>query len=882
MADLIDFTGKDLPDGATIAMKPTGVKLDRTTTPAKPKGLTNFTGKSLPAGATVGRPSALSGAGGAAFERPEGWPAYLAKRGIEIGGATLGGLAGGALGLGAAVPEGMTVAGIPAAAATEYGSVRAGEAAGLTAADVINAGIAKNIQGRPIEDITAKGLGEDFAANLGGTVVGSAVTPALGKVGRAILGKGEIETAAREAGTAATAAKESFEQKATSAQADADRSMLDARRKLLEQVKPEAKDEAVAGGIQRSPETTQRALYLSREGAANRRSQFFDTIYGPKNREADELGKRFDNLFKPHISKSVDSGAIGQTIADEEAYAATNNVAFSRPVNQLLEEGKDLSRVIDTSPNRPVTYQDLGITPEEWKTTDPATRKAIEERAGRFKSSIKGASQVQPPTPKAAATVGQLLGYRSKLGEAMAGAEGADRAALNAIRESVDDVLAKSGVPGADKLRAQYSLFSKIYGKNFLRGISGTIEPSDTAKAIFQEPQRIKGMLDKATPEERGTLRDLYGDAFNRGIIEPTKEQQPILAKLYPGTPLAKPEGWVFEKRAVDNLGEVLQNSPQARQKYTKLLGEESEKVRGQYADEIVKDALAETKSLGATGKRIEAAIKAAKTPTERAKVALDAMTALSPEKAGTEAIQNMQRPKGRWDRWKTRAEIWAVLLPATAMAGHASSYAGAGLLGAGLLGAREGVAAAYRASLRDPARAARFYAAMMNPGVESNLRYIAREAVTASVGDLASKPIKAETGVSLEKPKLPAIVEEDRARNIAGPKAAPEKIDAVKDTVADIRSGKTPDIQEKLRSGRITNRNVRQMLDGGKPNVASLFDGLTPQQSIDALRRANPEERETYLPIVAQRLQDMTKGMPKDQQQALLAQLRTAMEERV
>src|SRR5208282_5403576 len=88
---------------------------------------------------------------GTELRRDESWPVWGAKRAIEIGGATVGGVAGAAAGALPAIGEASTIAGIPAAAATEYGATRAGEAAGLTTADIINTELDKYLYGRNVD-----------------------------------------------------------------------------------------------------------------------------------------------------------------------------------------------------------------------------------------------------------------------------------------------------------------------------------------------------------------------------------------------------------------------------------------------------------------------------------------------------------------------------------------------------------------------------------------------------------------------------------------------------------------------------------------------------------------------------------------------------------
>jgi hypothetical protein len=131
------------------------------------------------------------------------------------------------------------------------------------------------------------------------------------------------------------------------------------------------------------------------------------------------------------------------------------------------------------------------------------------------------------------------------------------------------------------------------------------------------------------------------------------------------------------------------------------------------------------------------------------------------------------------------------------------------------------------------------------------------------------------------DKPaRSPAVkaAEQKRAETIAGSKAPPETVDRVKKISGDVRSGKTPNVHHALSTGRISTSNVRDILEGGKPELASVFEGLSPEDAIGVLAKASPEEKQTFLPIIAQKLNDARSKMPPQQQQALMQQLRSVM----
>src|SRR5208282_4116997 len=148
---------------------------------------------------------------GTELHRDESWPVWGAKRAIEIGGATVGGVAGAAAGALPAIGEASTIAGIPAAAATEYGATRAGEAAGLTTADIINTELDKYLYGRNV-DLGTKNILKDYLFNLGGSIGAERVMHFLPGIVSKVLGTGKaaesLQTSVEEGGVAQRAYQE--------------------------------------------------------------------------------------------------------------------------------------------------------------------------------------------------------------------------------------------------------------------------------------------------------------------------------------------------------------------------------------------------------------------------------------------------------------------------------------------------------------------------------------------------------------------------------------------------------------------------------------------------------------------------------------------------
>ena len=880
----------------------------------------------------------------------------LGEEAVRAGGYYGGGALGAAAGAAPAIAEGSTIVGIPAAAATEYAATKGGEAAGGTLSDLLIAEFNKYLYGTPT-DISGSSLAKDYAANLAGSVAAGPIQKGLGAVGRAAIGKGPIQEAAtgaaekvaKEAGVAgseemATKAAESkvaMDEAHQAAESKASQATAEARAQLTapegaKSVVPGARQEAMQAAVGRTPEATTRAQTLPPEvgmteqgpyaaagpGTVARRAQFYGAVFGPKNRAASALGEKFDKMFAPYADVEVDAKGIGGAAAEEETWAQQNGQTFSRGTQQILDDAKDLA-----SPKGTVSPQSLGIKPKDWKRLSPSEREMIQKGAGKLSPSVEknrpaglmgvernrmttqGFPYVSPKGTQQPTipTVGQWLGLRSRIGEQLASAEGPDKAALVNLRDSIDDTLTETGVPGAKGLRAQYRSFKTDFGKDFYRAVGSAKDPIQAGDALFTQPQRFLQLASGATADEKATLRDTFGDWFN--ATEGKKmapEMAPSLKALGYSGPLADPKGWLYESKAVPKLGELFANSPAARQKYSAAIQSASQDARTTAANDIVKAATDHAKSLGPAGQRMLQAINAAKTPEEKAAIALKQFTGLTPEQAAQEltgaqeqaGAQTVQKFKakdvGLFAYMKRRAGYMAIAAGPMAMMGHGFMLAGA-LVTAPLVAIHEGLTAAYLYSLRDPQRALLFYRAIANPGAPSSLQTISKMVVEAGIADAASQGIKAgvkgTTGadLSLEKappaPKSPGpmsqAIERKKAEMIAGERGAnsPARIDRIQKVSSDVASGKTPDIQRDLRDGRLSIADARKMVQGDKADLTSMFDGVPLPDAVTILARATPQEKELAWPAMAQKFQNEGSKLKPEQRNAIMAQLKRVMQ---
>ncbi|MGA9884046.1 MAG: hypothetical protein WBQ34_10035 [Candidatus Acidiferrales bacterium] len=857
------------------------------------------------------------------LHKGEGWPEWAAKRGLELG------LGGGGAALGAA--GGAFVPGAGETGISEYAGGRAGEAAGFSLADIIEALADKWRHGSQTQ-ITPKNLAEDYAANLGGTIVGGAVPGAAKGLASGLLGKGAVREVGEDAasqvakeagvetpeelGAKTGAAQSTVNDAQQQGEAKANQAIADARSKLLAPESPVvegARQEATQSAIGRAPEATQRAVTLPPEvvsteggnaavpsvGTTARRTQFYNAIYGPKNRAADALGTKFDKVFAPHMEKPVDASGIAQTAADEANYAQQNGVTYSRPVQKLLDEVKNVGS------GMPVSLKELGYTPKTWGRLGPREQEQVMSMAQKLRPATdEGVTEaVAGNSGATGSNVAKWLGIRSQAGELIKSAEGPDRAALYNLRESIDDSLAETGVPGAKQLRAQYRGFKTDFGPDFFRAIGKTSEPSDAMAALFKNPQRAIQVATGADAEEKATLRDLYGDAVNRGVLTPEKEQAPALKAMGFSGPLAKPEAWIYEQKAVPKLTDLFENAPAARQKYIAAVQSAASTAREASAKEVAKEARTQAKALGPAGQRIIAAMDAARTPQDQADIATKAFIGLSPDQAvgalkGAQkdafikAVQNAKpNQKGFYGYMIRRAMYTSLAAPPLLMMGH-PYYAELAAVTGIPVGIKEMMSAAYRYSLRSPEAATAFYNAIANPGAATSLQTIAKMGVDASVADMTAHLGKSAAGISLSKPPAPApqrkgpgplarAIEDKRAQTIAGARGAnsPSRIDRIAELDKGVAGGDTPNVTDDLKAGRLSTGEVRKIVEGHKPSVMAMFDGLSIPDSIEAFAGATREEQEAALPALANKINQEGKGMQPAQRQDMLAQLKKAMQ---
>jgi hypothetical protein len=922
------FAAKATGTSTDVSLKPSGFKI---------VGPDEWRKSYAARSSVASEPSALSKVGGAAKYIGQKTAVEGAGLAPVIGGGAMGAELG-ALG-GPAAPITVPLGALIGAAAGGFASPAAEHAAstmvGLPSRPPSFQQAAQGAKSGALSEMTGQIAGA--AAPLLGAVKRAFTGEAdIGKTADEAAAKATAENTAEQQKLDAAATKESLAQKRASAQAaeakgqanlgertglydkvvatrqatldaqsaaqqQADQTVAKAREKLTKDIEPEARAETIKSTL--VPPSGQATLEQGPERIA-RGEQFREMTLGPLERWRSDWAARRDTAIAPMGDVQVDAVPLRENVAKERQQWGDVNPPYSPRVNALLNK-------VSTEAKPPTDDELLnfaGYKPEETELWKPEYKATV---AKQFRGTWDEQHQAQNPT------VRELLGWQSEANKIARASKGADRTAALKVVRGVDDTLSSVEVPSLKGINAEYRDHRAHFPYAFEDAVQGAARPVDAAKQIFGSEERVRDLMKLGTPEEQRHLRTLFSDyVSDEGEKAVTPETLKALG--YTG-PLTKPEAWVYAKNTVNQLGDMFDSAPAAKAKFDAAMADAKRGAMDEYATSVIKAARKDLKSLGPVGANIQRTIDAAPTLEAKATAAIKAMQGMKPEDAVSQfaktqespgaaaygkaiaaprgarqaaqgfvgqdptqqalkAITEYKRPYGLADRWNRRAEFWLPLVGATAAAGHPSTYAAGGLMMGAPILAREATAAAYRSSLRDPQAALEFYRALQNPGTPQGLKTLAKFATQATV--MSRMPQDNPEPKSSVMSDMADQIASTRAKNIAGPQASTNKIDTVKDLDKEVRAGKTPDVQKELSSGRLSTGNVRKMLDGSAPSITSMFEGLTPDQSIDALAKATPEEKATFIPIVAQRINDQGSKMPKLEQQALLARLKQVMQE--
>ena len=745
----------------------------------------------------------------------------------------------------------------------------------MGAAEVWNKATAPLVQ----KAIPGQGTGAQLARNLTQTAAGfvpfvaaGAGPEAIKAAGQKVGGASEIAEQGIKAGERAGATAEAAQTKMAETQAKAN-SELDAKYEKFRQsqipaAKEQAQTETIQSTLGRTPEQTRAAASANPKEFAQRQAELRGTILEKKNEVEKEFNKEYEATFGPHNDRQMTPTATAQKAQQLEDWAAKNNIALDGPTRKLLDESKRLS-----AGKGSFNPADYGYTPKQWNQASPEMKAQVMDMASKM--TPEGPPRTGAPT--AGTTVAQIRGLNSKWGE-MAGSQGPEGYVARQMRDSIMSDLDNSGVPGAKELNNRYRVFRSGAGLGDYDFLGKVSDPkggdiTNMAGEIFNNPQRLNEFTKRLTPEQKGQWREVYGDYVHNG----GKVDADQLKALGFQGPLTKPDAWVYLDKAEQKLGDVFQNSPVAQKKFIASLEAQRGQLLADNSKETLKIARDLASRLGPTGDRIMAKIEAAKTPEEQAKIAYQEFGALSPaeeaQAAGVKAIQNASTPQGGlMGQLKHRAEIYGIL----ALSGRPYFMKLAALLGTGT-GLHEILKASVMRSLRDPANATQLYRAYINPGMTGSMDTITRNII---VGAMPAEAAQVGQAVTAKPGPMVKHVEHEKAKNIAGPRGAvsPERVSRIEDLNKDIASGDAPEVHADLRAGKLTHTDIAKMVQPDKPGLAALFQGMSPQQAVDAFAVADPSERELALPALAQHLQDSAKSTDPKQTAMAMEKLKSIM----
>lgn len=733
-----------------------------------------------------------------------------------------------------------------------------------------------------------------------------------------------------------------FQRAHETAKAKADADFQASRGKLAEQIVPEAKEETVAGALGRTPEQTRASRFDPNAPQAQAAQR--NILIQKSNDAGAEFHKEYEDARGQFGDKPAILTTTAQKATELEAAAAKNNWKLSPATLKLLEESKGLSSPKAAAPS-PMA---LGIKPKQWKAMSPAEQQMVLKNAGNLKSSVEGPglrpglvktekfgaqpASAQPSAP-VGTTIGQAIGLNSKWGAAVGSSESYDGLVAKQMRDALLTDLDNSGVPRLRELNNRYRAYRNggLGDYDFLDKINNPKggEIHTAAGEIFNNPQRGIDFVKRLTPEEKPMFRDMYADYINTGgKISP--DHAPILAQLGFKGPLTKPEAWVYADKQAKNLDEIFSTSPNARAKLQQQVQAAKVDSEASFYNDVIKQGYKDASAFGPTGSRIKARMDAAKTPAEKASIAIDSFNNLDPGQASADAAKGQQKPgmagyqqgvlpaprdarqsveafqpqdpqaaaakaiqeysptHGKWSGYLLRRAAFMGISGLTygAATGRIEPMAiGAGGAALGVLG-RDSIAAAWRSSIQaSPEAAATFYRAMQNPGTPAAMRTFANSLVDGGIANYISQHGGTQKAPEIAPAKgtgpMVKHIEHEKAKAIAGPRGAvsPERISLIEDLNKDIAAGSPPDVHADLRGGKLTHTDLTKMVQPDKPGLAGLFQGMSPQQAVDAFAMADSAEQELVLPALAQHIQNTGSKLPPEQRQAMLSRIKAVLQ---
>jgi hypothetical protein len=123
------------------------------------------------------------------------------------------------------------------------------------------------------------------------------------------------------------------------------------------------------------------------------------------------------------------------------------------------------------------------------------------------------AEDYKPPT------LDELREARQQVDASLRNAKGGDIHALLGYRGTLDKVLSQHLPDNMSDLRNSYAGFIKNYEWRDINKLRAAGSPAEAAQWLFsRDPSVVNEIIGKATPEERGTIRNLFGDHVLSGV----------------------------------------------------------------------------------------------------------------------------------------------------------------------------------------------------------------------------------------------------------------------------------------------------------------------------------------------------------------------------
>lgn len=651
------------------------------------------------------------------------------------------------------------------------------------------------------------------------------------------------------------------------------------------------------------------------------------TYYGVQKRVFNGLGKRYDELLTPELTKTElpsDPGAREKILVDvadklksNAQYRKENYMRFKGEVPKLFVKTKKFLR-LPLDPDEELLDAG-GPGNVNIDKADPRTGKSMVDEVMTMPDGTIRKSRQKP------GTIGEM--YNLLRFARRAAAEAPDKVSSEAASQVADswtEALHKAGLPTDTwhQLRALDSQYRKAI-LDLPGEVSGRISeannPIDIGDQFYNRPDTLTRVWKNANDEEKQILKDNWGQwatsELKKGDPWAKSETEAMVkakawGQMFPGTPMANPKSLLFDSGKI----QLLKDSPQAQQEFVKgatsILMDQAE--IGARADKD--EAIRVWGKMGPVGQQKIREIRAITDPFQAAQLADDFFNKMSPEQfsrltalaqpkfgyTGLEGAklgeQGPPKSMGPWMLYMARKSGAFPAYMATAIAnaamGHGSMFWTVMATGAGATALREYWVGQLARGLTSPGWEA-FQSSLAN----SDFARAGASTMKSTLRGLTVQKLQREM-FGGQEPSLPPPSEPEpektsmnfgpmfkdlsrkQAVQIATERGRqdPGHLDQVQDLNKQVAGGATPDIHQDLSTGRLSNAEVAQMLAPTPGDPSGMFQGLDLADAVEAFSRGTDDEKSLALPALAQKMNNEGRNLPPAQRRALMAQLRQAL----